>query len=48
MKENPDTPVVEMDSVEGVKGGKVQLTIISLILSLCLHLSGMQTLHVLL
>ena len=27
MKENPDTPVVEMDSVEGIKGGKVLLTI---------------------
>lgn len=27
MNENPDTPVVEMDSVEGVKGGKVLLTI---------------------
>jgi len=27
MEENPDTAVVEMDSVEGVKGGKVLLTI---------------------
>ena len=27
MKENPDTPVVEMDSVEGKKGGKVLLTL---------------------
>jgi IS30 family transposase len=27
MKENPDTPVVEMDTVEGTKGGKVLLTI---------------------
>ena len=27
MNNNPDTPVVEMDSVEGVKGGKVLLTI---------------------
>ena len=27
MKENPDTPVVEMDTVEGVKGGKVLLTL---------------------
>jgi len=27
MKENPDTAVVEMDTVEGVKGGKVLLTI---------------------
>ncbi|MGC7873912.1 IS30 family transposase [Desulfosporosinus sp. SYSU MS00001] len=27
MGENPDTPVVEMDSVEGIKGGKVLLTI---------------------
>lgn len=27
IKENPDTPVVEMDSVEGRKGGKVLLTI---------------------
>lgn len=27
MKENPDTPVVEMDSVEGRKGGKVLLTL---------------------
>ena len=27
MKENPDTPVVEIDSVEGIKGGKVLLTI---------------------
>lgn len=27
MKENPDTPIVEIDSVEGVKGGKVLLTI---------------------
>ena len=27
MEENPDTPVVEMDSVEGNKGGKVLLTI---------------------
>ena len=27
MKENPDTPLVEIDTVEGVKGGKVLLTI---------------------
>jgi len=27
MKENPDTPVVEIDSVEGIKGGKFLLTI---------------------
>lgn len=27
MKEHPDTPVVQMDSVEGKKGGKVLLTI---------------------
>ena len=27
MKENPDTPIVEMDTVEGRKGGKVLLTI---------------------
>ena len=27
MKENPDTPVTELDSVEGTKGGKVLLTI---------------------
>lgn len=27
IKQNPDTPVVEMDSVEGKKGGKVLLTI---------------------
>jgi transposase, IS30 family len=27
MKEHPDTPIVEMDSVEGTKGGKVLLTI---------------------
>lgn len=27
MKEQPDTPVVKMDSVEGTKGGKVLLTI---------------------
>lgn len=27
MCENPDTPVVEMDTVEGVKGGKVLLTV---------------------
>jgi len=27
LKLNPDTPVVEMDSVEGIKGGKVLLTI---------------------
>lgn len=27
MSENPDTPVVEMDTVEGVKGGRVLLTI---------------------
>ena len=27
VNENPDTPVVEMDSVEGIKGGKVLLTI---------------------
>ena len=27
MKENPDTPVVEMDTVEGKKGGKVLLTL---------------------
>ena len=27
MSDNPDTPVVEMDSVEGKKGGKVLLTI---------------------
>lgn len=27
MGENPDTPVVEMDTVEGVKGGKVLLTV---------------------
>lgn len=28
LSENPDTPVVEMDSVEGIKGGKVLLTIL--------------------
>ena len=27
MKQNPDTPIVEMDSVEGKKSGKVLLTI---------------------
>lgn len=27
MKENPDTPIVEMDTVEGTKGGRVLLTI---------------------
>lgn len=27
MKENPDTPIVQMDTVEGIKGGKVLLTI---------------------
>jgi len=27
MEENPDTPVVELDTVEGVKGGKVLITI---------------------
>lgn len=27
MKENPDTNIVEMDTVEGIKGGKVLLTI---------------------
>lgn len=27
IKEHPDTPIVEMDTVEGVKGGKVLLTI---------------------
>lgn len=27
MKKHPDTPIVEMDSVYGVKGGKVLLTI---------------------
>lgn len=27
IKENPDTPIVEIDSVEGKKGGKVLLTI---------------------
>ena len=27
MKKNPDTPIVEMDSVEGKKGGKVLLTL---------------------
>jgi len=27
INENPDTPIVEMDTVEGVKGGKVLLTI---------------------
>lgn len=27
MEENPDTPIVEMDTVEGLKGGKVLLTI---------------------
>ncbi|NLK27734.1 MAG: IS30 family transposase [Clostridiales bacterium] len=27
MKEHPDTPIVQMDSVEGTKGGKVLLTI---------------------
>lgn len=27
MEEHPDTPVVQMDSVEGRKGGKVLLTI---------------------
>lgn len=27
VKENPDIPIVEMDTVEGVKGGKVLLTI---------------------
>jgi IS30 family transposase len=33
LKEHPDTPIVEMDSVEGVKGGKVLLT---------LHFTGSQ------
>ena len=28
MQEHPDTPVVEMDCVEGEKGGKVLLTLI--------------------
>jgi len=28
MKEHPDTPVVQMDSVEGTKGGKVLLTVL--------------------
>ena len=27
IQDNPDTPIVEMDSVEGKKGGKVLLTI---------------------
>jgi IS30 family transposase len=27
IKQNPDTPIVEMDTVEGIKGGKVLLTI---------------------
>lgn len=27
IKEHPDTPIVEMDTVEGIKGGKVLLTI---------------------
>jgi len=27
LKKHPDTPIVEMDSVEGIKGGKVLLTI---------------------
>lgn len=27
VQENPETPIVEMDSVEGIKGGKVLLTI---------------------
>ena len=27
MEENPDTPIIEMDTVEGRKGGKVLLTI---------------------
>ncbi len=27
MKKHPDTPIIEMDSVEGIKGGKVLLTI---------------------
>lgn len=27
MEEHPDTPIVQMDSVEGIKGGKVLLTI---------------------
>ncbi len=27
MEENPDTPVVELDTVEGIKGGKVLITI---------------------
>jgi IS30 family transposase len=27
IRENPDTPIIEIDSVEGVKGGKVLLTI---------------------
>ena len=27
LEEHPDTPIVEMDSVEGIKGGKVLLTI---------------------
>lgn len=27
ISENPDTPIVEMDTVEGIKGGKVLLTI---------------------
>lgn len=28
MKNNPDTPIVEMDTVEGTKGGKVLLTLL--------------------
>ena len=27
IKENPDTPIVELDTVEGIKGGKVLITI---------------------
>ena len=27
LKENPDTPIIQMDTLEGVKGGKVLLTI---------------------
>ena len=39
IKENPDTPIVEMDTVEGVKSGKVLLTIHLTTSSFCLPTS---------
>ena len=38
MEKHPDTPVVQMDTVEGKKGGKVLLTLHFVNCSFCLPL----------